>query len=132
MANFGILLLISLWFIRFFDFSQRASSGRVVQTVTNFSNASMTIYLVESLPAAILYRIFVFIGGSDVFPWNFWIDLLYLVILILGWVLVLRVCKSYNFVGSFKWIMGEILGYFSYIQSTALESTSTKQTEISD
>ncbi len=131
-ANFGILLLISLWFIRFFDFSQRASTGRVVQTVTNFSNASMTIYLVESLPAAILYRTFVFIGGSDVFPWNFWIDLLYLVILILGWVLVLRVWKSYNFVGSFEWIMGKILGFFSHIQLTAFESTSPKQTEISD
>ena len=43
--------------------------------------------------------------GEMIFPWNGWVNILYMGVILIFWYLISQLWKKYNYIGSFEWIL---------------------------
>ena len=104
-GNLAMMNFIIFLFFYFLELSERSVSEKRAKFLLYFAPLTMTLYCLESLFAAILKRIFLVIFGEMAFPWNGGVNIFYMGIILSFWYIVSRLWKKYNYVGSFEWIL---------------------------
>lgn len=104
-GNLAMMNFVIFLFFYFLELSERNISERRAKPLLYFAPLTMTLYCLESLFAAILKRIFLAMFGEMIFPWNGWVNILYMGVILIFWYLISRLWKKYNYIGSFEWIL---------------------------
>lgn len=104
-GNLGLILLITTLLINKLDFStKRGSVLKRTRTIRRFAITSMTVYALEGLVAVIFRVTYIGLFGSEIFPWNFWVDISFMGLVFIFWDRAIRIWERWNFVGSFEWM----------------------------
>jgi hypothetical protein len=126
--NLSLMLIFTVWLFQRYDYSspeKRIIYAKRTTMIRRVGMTSLTVYLFESLVSVMIWRIFIIIGGNDIFPWNFGILLLYLFLVEFAWYGILRLWEKNSFKYSVEWFIVQIVGWTRGRKSSRLDIAET-------
>ena len=117
MVAFNLMLMIlvtTLFLLRYEYSSEEAQQKRAKRSIflRRFSMITLTIFVFESIIAAIWANIFAFLF-DDPFPFNVFADILFLLCVLSTWYVIVRVWEKIDFKYSIEWFMMKIISKIS-------------------
>jgi hypothetical protein len=104
LGNLTLMNILLVYFSERYDFRPSYEQGlRRSSFLRTFGPVTMSVYCLESLFGSILRLIYIQIFGPDIFPWNRYANISYIVIVVGFWYLAIRQWRKYNYKFSFEW-----------------------------